>query len=250
MQKIKIENRKGQKIAVIVEENPQAKGLAFVMHGLGDHKEQAHLEVMAQSFFEAGCTVIRFDTVNTPGESDGNYADATVTNYYEDLEDVIAWAKQQNWYKEPFYLAGHSLGAISITLFAEKFSAQVKALAPLSITLPEELFNESHLPGTMEDWRQDGYVVNDIVLKDKGKQFEEDFKTHNILSQINNLRMPVLLVTGGKDDFLEHNKIFHEKLDTDKELHIIEGAAHTICEPEHLLELKNILDNWLKKLNK
>lgn len=34
-----IKNRNDKKIAVVVEENSNSKGLAFVMHGLGGFKE-------------------------------------------------------------------------------------------------------------------------------------------------------------------------------------------------------------------
>jgi len=35
---------------------------------------------------------------------------------------------------------------------------------------------------------------------------------------------------------------------TEKEFHIIKGAPHTFREPEHLNELKEVFNNWLKKL--
>ena len=109
-----IKNRKGQKIAVLVEQQKNQKGLAFVMHGLGGFKEQPHIQVFAEAFLDNGYTVVRFDTTNTFGESDGNYEEATTTNYYEDLEDVIEWAKSQSWYEESFCLSGHSLGGICL----------------------------------------------------------------------------------------------------------------------------------------
>ena len=74
-----IENRKKQKIAILVEARPNAKGLVFVMHGLGGSKGQPHISAMAKVFFESGYTVVRFDTTNTFGESDGAYEDMTVT---------------------------------------------------------------------------------------------------------------------------------------------------------------------------
>src|SRR5260221_6400320 len=99
MDKVFIKNRKGQKIAVIVEQpNGQTKGLAFVMHGLGGFKEQPHIQVMAEAFLDNGYRVVRFDATNSFGESEGKYEDATTTNYYEDLEDVINWSKKQSWY--------------------------------------------------------------------------------------------------------------------------------------------------------
>src|SRR5437667_2029568 len=121
-------------IVVRVERNddPNPKGLAFVMHGLGGTKDEAHIKIFAEAFKEKGFTVVRFDTTNTFGESAGTYEDATVTNYYEDLEDIITWAKSQAWYQEPFYLIGHSLGGISTTLYAEKYPKEIKGLAPIS----------------------------------------------------------------------------------------------------------------------
>ena len=108
MVKITIKNRKNQNVVIIVEENKNSNNLAFIAHELSGCKEQPHIETYADAFKEKGFTVIRFDTTNTFGESDGDYADATVTNYYEDLEDVIEWAKDKEWYREPFWLAGHS----------------------------------------------------------------------------------------------------------------------------------------------
>jgi pimeloyl-ACP methyl ester carboxylesterase len=130
MKKLFIKNRKNQNISVIAEKAENQKGLAFVMHGLGGFKEEAHVETFSKAFSDNNYTVVRFDATNSFGESDGDYADATTTNYYEDLEDVIEWSKSQDFYQEPFVLCGHSLGAISTALYAQKFAKKVKALAP------------------------------------------------------------------------------------------------------------------------
>src|SRR5680860_130142 len=127
-----IKNRDGKKICVVVDENPNSKGLAFIMHGLGGSKKELHIQRFTKAFKDNGFTTVLFDTRNTFGESEGQYEDATTTNYYEDLEDVINWAKTQDWYKEPFWLAGHSLGGLCITLYTQKHPEQVKALAPIS----------------------------------------------------------------------------------------------------------------------
>jgi len=157
MEKIFIKNRKGQKIAVLVDKTENSEGLVFVMHGLGGFKEQAHIETFAEAFKEKGFTAIRFDTTNTIGESDGNLIDATLTNYYEDLEDVIEWAKSQNWYKEPFVLIGHSLGAISTALYAQKYPKKVKALAPISTVVSGFLTEETpHFKEIGPQWQEKG----------------------------------------------------------------------------------------------
>src|SRR3989344_1988273 len=112
MHKHFIKNRKGQKLSVLVEGEEKHGLVAVVMHGLGGWKEQPHIQTFADAFLKNGFTVVRFDTTNTFGESDGKYEDATITSYYEDLEDVISWAGGEPWYLEPFWLAGHSLGGI------------------------------------------------------------------------------------------------------------------------------------------
>jgi len=91
-----IKNRDGAKVCVVVEGPGTKNKLAFVMHGLGGNKKQGHIRAMAEAFLELGYTVVTFDTTNSFGESDGNYEDATITNYYADLEDVIAWASEQS----------------------------------------------------------------------------------------------------------------------------------------------------------
>src|SRR3989344_2324756 len=106
MEKITIKNRNKQNVVVIVEQSTPQKCLAFVMHGLGGKKDQPQIIAITEVLKQNKYSVVRFDTTNTFGESDGNYEDATTTNYYEDLEDVIEWASKQSWYQEPFILCG------------------------------------------------------------------------------------------------------------------------------------------------
>lgn len=169
MKKEFIKNRKGQKIAVLIEEAENQKGLAFVMHGLGGFKEQPHIKTFADAFRENGYTVVRFDTTNTFGESEGNYEDATTTNYYEDLEDVIKWAESQDWYEEPFCLVGHSLGGISTALYSEKNPGKVKALAPISTVVSGKISLEApRYKGNdiLDKWKERGWTEKKSASKE------------------------------------------------------------------------------------
>ena len=89
MEKVTIYNRKKQKIVVLPERNENQKRLVFVFDGLGGFKEQMHIAAIGEAFKEKDFTVVRFDTTNNVGESEGRYEDGTFTSYYEDLEDVI-----------------------------------------------------------------------------------------------------------------------------------------------------------------
>ena len=258
MLKIFIKNRKNQNIAVIVEKAEPQKGLAFVMHGLGGFKEQPHIQAMAEAFKENGYSVIGFDTTNTFGESEGKYEDATVTNYYEDLEDVVDWAKEQDWYQKPFILAGHSLGGICTALYAEKYPENVLALAPIATAVSGQLMKENYSrygEDYLKKWQEIGYfespsVSRPGVIKRIKWQFLEDSLQYDLLPQVKNLKMPVLLIVGDKDMStpVTQQQILFKVLPGIKELHIIKGADHNFRAPEYLVELRQIFDQWLRKI--
>ena len=253
-EKVFIKNRHDKKIAVVVKQNPKPKGLVFIMHGLGGFKEQPEIQNDAQVFAENGFIVVLFDATHTFGESEGDYADATTTNYYEDLEDVINWAKTQDWYQEPFWLVGHSLGAFSVALYAEKFPKKVRSLAPIATVISGKISAQSKSErGILEEWKRTGWLIKPseskpgLIKKLKWSEMEDRMK-YDLVPEVNKLTMPVLLIVGEGDRGTpyEHQKILFDKLPGKKELHMIKGAHHTFKEPNHLAEIKNIFDKWIK----
>jgi len=254
--KFEINNRKNQKIVVLLEKVENQKGLVFVMHGLGGFKEQLHIQAFAEAFLEEGFTVVRFDTTNTFGESEGNYENATTTNYYEDLEDVIKWASSQEWYEEHFWLIGHSLGGISTALYAENYPEKVVAVAPISTVVSGKLTLETDRE-EIKNWKETGWRITESkskqgLIKRLPWSHMEDRIKYNLLLRADKLMMPVLLIVGSEDDttLLKHQQILFDKLPGEKEMHVIEGAGHTFREKEHLETIKHILKHWIEKINK
>jgi pimeloyl-ACP methyl ester carboxylesterase len=252
--KVFIDNRNNKKLSVIVEENLNPKGLVFISHGLGGFKEQDHIQAFADAFKENEFTVIRFDAANSIGESEGKYENATLSSYYEDLEDIIKWAKEQSWYREPFWLAGHSLGAISVALYAEKHPEEVRGLAPISTVVSGALsIKNKESRNTLEEWKKTGWQTRESkskpgIINRLPWSHMEDRLAFDLLPNVDKLTMPVLMIVGSEDEStpLEHQKILYEKLPGKKELHIIQGAQHTFRKPEHLEEVKTIFDEWIK----
>ena len=256
MEKITIPSRENKKIAIIIENVKNPKGLAFVAHGLGGYKEQDHIKTFAEAFLENNFVVVRFDARNTLGESEGNYEDANTTNYYEDLEDVITWAKTQDWYKEPFYLAGHSLAGPTIIKYSENHPSEVKALAPVSSVVSATHHKKRTPPGRLEEQNKTGWRKSPsaskpgVIKKLKWHQFIKDLETFDIITDINKLTMPVLLITGELDNGCpeEDQRVIYDRLPGDKELHIIREAPHTFREKNHLAEIKEIFKKWISKV--
>lgn len=91
-----IKNRNGLNIVVDIEQKENQQGLVFIMHGLGGFKEQHQMKAMKRAFLSNNYTIVRFDTTNSTGESGGKLVDATITGYYQDLEDIVEWSKNKN----------------------------------------------------------------------------------------------------------------------------------------------------------
>jgi pimeloyl-ACP methyl ester carboxylesterase len=248
-----IKNRKGQNISVLLELN--SKKLAFIMHGLGGFKEQKHIQTFAEAFKEEGFSVVRFDTTNTLGESEGNYEDATVTNYYEDLEDVIEWAFTQDWYVEPFWLVGHSLGGICTALYAQNHPEKVQGLAPISTVVSGKIsLGAPRYDGNdvLEKWEQTGWRTEASVSKpgfEKKLKWSHmvDRQRYDLLENVDKLTMPILMIVGDKDTSTppKHQQILFDALPEPKEIHVITGASHTFKNEKELQQIKKIIKKWI-----
>lgn len=68
MKKLFIKNRHNRSLAVVVDEHPSQRGIAFVLYGMGGYKEQPHIVAFHEALYEAGYTTIRYDASNTIGE--------------------------------------------------------------------------------------------------------------------------------------------------------------------------------------
>lgn len=257
MEKVTIKNRNGKNLVVVFEKLNNPKGLTIVFHGLGGTKDQPHILTFADSFKEKGYTTLRFDVANTFGESEGNYEDATTTNYYQDLEDVLIWAKSQTWYQEPFILVGHSLGSMCILLYAENHPKLVKALAPISAVVSGKLSLEADSNKKVaKEWESSGWRVQESVsepgrIKRLPWSHMVDRLKYDVLPKVNKLTMPVLLIVGDRDDSTptEHQQLLFDKLPGKKEIHIIKNAPHTFVKNDQLAEIKQIFLSWISSLN-
>ena len=258
MQKVFINNRYNKKMAVIIEENKKPVGLAFVMHGLGDSKDSRHIKTFSDCFKDNGYNVIRFDATNTgeenaDNESDGVFEDSNISTFFEDLEDVIAWAKKQSFYMEPYILCGHSLGAISSAFYAENHPEEVKALAPISTVVNVSLSKENYTKEELENWEKTGWLTEDwgkIKVRIKWSYLLEKEK-YDLLKKANKLTMPVFMMVGQFDQCTSphHQQILFDELPGSKCLYMIPGAPHTFRNAKHLSEASKFLNKWIKTLN-
>lgn len=253
--KVIIKNRQNIDLAVVIEGESNTTGLAFVVHGLGGFKEQVHIRAMTEAFLENGYTVVTYDAANSIGESGGRMEDATLTSYFEDLEDVTQWAQSKEWYREQFMVTGHSLGGACSIMYAAKYPEKVKAIIPVSAFIAGPLSKRLEDAETMARWERDGYILEESkgkpgVMKKIGWGFIEDGLTHDMRSIAPQINCPALFITGSEDISCSpaNQQMVIDNMQKPAELKVIMGMEHNPRSKAHNQELKDMILGWLKGL--
>ena len=137
------------------------------------------------------------DATNSLNESESSSEGITTTSHYEDLVDVINWAKTQSFYKEPFALSGQSLGAISVVRYAGQYPNEINLLIPCAF--PYYKYVEQELNMYAKEIIKNGYC--DKVSRSTGKvlrmttAYVDDIKKLDMIVSMRH-RMPVAAIFG------------------------------------------------------
>jgi len=255
-EKYSFQNRKDQKIAVLINHQEVDTKWAVLCHGLGGTKDQPLLESMARVLYDKGYSIVRYDGSNGVGESEGSANDATFGNAIEDMEDIMTWLKTQEWFALPCIIGGHSMGGICAIMYAENHPEDISGLMPFASVITGELSFESHLkayPQEMKEWMEKG--VRHLVGVKNVEYFlpwshVENRKKYDGLKKIKNVVMPLLMVVGELDKHcpVEHQKIFfdavpHEK----KDFVILKNTRHTYRDDEQMRIQEDSIKNWISR---
>lgn len=258
MQSLKepITNRYGRKILISV--TPPAfvstNNLVFIQHGYSGSMDEMHIQAIAKTYHNNNYTVVLMDCTNSFNDADGTVEENTAQSHYEDLEDVINWASTQNWYQEPFALAGHSLGGLSVTIYSQNFPNKVLNLFPAATVISGKLLEKRKQECDPEEYKQ---LINGkkIPLKCTYKdnthgyrsyEWYESMKDWNALSNAHRLHMPTLFIVGSNDKGTppEHQKLLKNSVTGKTTFYIIKNTDH--CYTDKVTELCQRLDSWLK----
>lgn len=255
IKKIFITNRKGLKICLRLNINELNTKIVFLEHGLSSRKEYPHMQVLEDVFSEFGYNVVNMDATNSLNESESSDEGITTTGHYEDLVDVIKWAKTQDFYKEPFALAGQSLGAISVVRYAGEYPNNVELLIPCAF--PYYNYVEEELNDFAKEVIKKGFC--DKVSKSTGKvlrlktAYVEDIKKLDLTEQIQKITANTYVIVGSNDNqkHLKNSKILYQMLSSKKEFYLLDGIPHDLANTPRDKELfTKTLREILTKCNK
>ncbi|MDR2902835.1 MAG: hypothetical protein LBU87_07030 [Lactobacillales bacterium] len=100
-------------------------GLAFIEHGFTGDKNERHMQILEEELSNHGYFVVNIDATNSLNESDSSPEGASFTGHYNDLVDVIEWARGQKfnnrfywpvirWARQLFYFTPKIIRILSI----------------------------------------------------------------------------------------------------------------------------------------
>ncbi len=233
IKKMFITNRKGLKMSVRLNIENENSKLIFLEHGLSSRKEYPHMQVLEEVFSSFGYNVVNIDATNSLNESESSEEGITTTGHYEDLVDVINWAKGQPFYREPFALAGQSLGAISVVNYAGQYPESVDLLLPCAF--PYYNYVEEELNDFAKEIIKNGYC--DKVSKSTGRvlrmksAYVEEMKKLDLTPQIKSITAETYVIVGSKDNekHLKNSKFLYQMLNCKKEFCLLDGVPHDLA---------------------
>lgn len=248
MQNITIYNQDREKLVAYLFEPPtDVKYMLIICHGFRGAKENGgKIFGWAEKLNRQGIGVLAFDFRGS-GQSDGDFAQITLTRQADDLQQVIDYVHDR--FSKPIILLGRSFGGSTVLVGGAGdprvagyilWSTPVFMRPTFSIMLP----NECQL-------LEEG---NSVVVGDEYGEYRllpgilSDFEQHNMDAYLQNIgNRPVLAVHARDDEVVDyHNALYIKEQLPNCTLHMIDEAGHRFLDNIELRE--DITIKWLQDL--
>jgi uncharacterized protein len=267
-----IKNSRGLKLSVLLREEapvPSMKGqnylpgrhsfsgssnrprnpLVIVCHGFTGSKEgRGKTLEMGDIIAGIGFDTLAFDFAGC-GESEGEWADISLTHQIEDLGAIVDWVFDTGY--RDIVLNGRSFGGTTVLCYGAEDSrinaiCTWAAVASLTNTFNRLLLSTNQAIAAGE-WKiiveaEDGQYT----LK---KSFFDDLKKHNPLKAVSLISpRSLLLIHGSADESVpcEEAEYLFQAAGEPKKRVIIKGADHRFS--SHISEVWSVFFNWLDSL--
>lgn len=246
-----IPRRDGTVLHALVEVSSLYTGVAVLLHSASGTMETSVMDVLAEGLRARGLTVVRFDAFNGIGESDGVFTQFTASGMYEDLEDVLAWAREQSWWHGQLVLSGHSTGGLVAGEYAANHTDEVGELILFAPTISGNAYVEAFESIDAEGlraWKDSGLrTVSHPLSQEKfglAYNFAEDAKKYDLVPQASSLTMPVKVLTGTRDQTSPEAvcRNLADRIGENARLVVLQDLPHT---PKSRNELQVLRDTLL-----
>jgi len=245
-QKVRIKNEAGETLVGVETLPDQSKDrypTVIFVHGFAYYKEEDGIFVeLARRLAEIGIASYRFDFSGC-GESEGDYINATLSKLRDDLALILEYVKSRPTVDQNrLGIAAQSFGTTTTIALAP----QIKALV-----LMGSIINAKEV---MRNLFGSGYNPSGISVRERKDEtikikpdFWKDFENYDLVSNVKQIKSPVLLIHGSEDDHVPLSEMgaIYSIVTAPKEKAILEDAGHDL-NPKRS-EMYEIVVDWFKR---
>jgi len=224
---------------------PRAGVPCIIMsHGLESSKDGDKWVVLARKFYEAGFPSLRFSYRGCgegPERSEGEFQDTTVSSRIEDFRAAIRFAESAEVDISRMGVVGSSFGGM-VALAARDF--RMKAYVVVA--------TPSRPHATMAELFK-GYQNGSFFDLPSGRRLKEEVLTdaqrYDICQAAAQVDRPLLIVHGSEDETvpISDAREIYQYASEPKRLEIIDGANHSIDNPDHRELMLHLVVEWFKQ---
>lgn len=249
---IELRNRVDQQIVGNLIGDLSAPQLAIIVHGFGGSQRQPQMVNAAKTFADHDFPVLTFDATNSFGGSGGDIRNASLTNHFRDLEDVVVWLRNSCAYKGNLVMCGFSLGASAALKYSLKHKNEVSAIVAIApvVSGREWLRSfEANRPGSYEILLRTGFFpkYNEYTGESTNvpQAFVDDLLEYDFIKSARYLNGQYIIAVGDADLTCERKSVesLADALGKHARFSVIKGLSHTARKPQELKNLKRFLDS-------
>lgn len=248
MEKIFFRNANRINLCGILEEpDRNREEIVIIVHGYSSSKDGKTATGIACELNKRKINSFRID-LSGCGESEGGFADQTVTLMSEDILSAINFVKNRGY--TTVLLFGSSGGGLACMVAALKCKdiKKIGLKAPVSDYVSQRInkFGKDKI----KEWKEKGYIFYEAQDGRRLKanySFFEDAKENIIYGKAKNISCPVLIIHGDCDrevDLQQSKKII--KNFPNGRLIVLEGANHALEINGHMGKSETLFGDWFE----
>ncbi|MFQ5477768.1 MAG: alpha/beta hydrolase [Candidatus Binatia bacterium] len=244
-ERVEFPGRRGNMLVGDIHRVAQGRGPWLVLcHGMESTRQGTKQTAIVERFVADGLSVLRFD-FSYLGESEGDFADLTVSGEVEDALGAIDFV--YGFDPARCVLVGSSLGGMVALRAASLQQDRLAGVATIAAVADPSLFTRGMDESDLQRWRSRGYRDwGERVLR---SSFLEDIERFDLLASLERLVLPLLVMHGDSDRVVpcSHATLIGEAAGGQVDLRIFPGVGHRFEEEGAVDAMLDALGMWLRE---